>query len=325
VETGQAQQKLKRRLTSWGKPHGQIAHEEEFFLPFFRHRIAKSREHDLVSSEGRTFKIAPEIQKSWDKNHKFYLILTANTLAQAATSIWPLAESSVAPFIETRREEIVENHQRFEKISRVLGQLVLETTLKPVTGTSTEQLCARARYWCESFRQSETYLRLEWFQKLFSPSVPLSDFEWELFVEEYCLDKKDIHEKAFHQALLEEFLLMLDPLFELNFSDLIPAEFKLHPKKTVHVHYEKGKPPWIESYIQDFFGRTSHPALAQGRLPLTLHLLGPHTRALQITSDLPNFWKQHYPILRKELSREYPRFNWPEHPSEAEPMLRRPR
>lgn len=56
------------------------------------------------------------------------------------------------------------------------------------------------------------------------------------------------------------------------------------------------------------------PRLGGGRLPLTLHLLAPNYRAVQVTSDLRGFWERHYPAARKDLGRRYPRHDWPENP-----------
>jgi ATP-dependent helicase HrpB len=95
--------------------------------------------------------------------------------------------------------------------------------------------------------------------------------------------------------------------------------------RQVEVHYEAGKPPWIESRLQDFFGMKSGPALCRGRVPLTLHLLAPNQRAVQVTSDLAGFWQKHYPAIRKELGRRYPRHAWPEDGATATPPAPKPR
>jgi ATP-dependent helicase HrpB len=61
------------------------------------------------------------------------------------------------------------------------------------------------------------------------------------------------------------------------------------------------------------------PAVAGGRVPVVLHLLAPNGRAQQVTTDLAGFWDRHYPALRRELSRRYPRHAWPEDPRTAAP------
>lgn len=95
--------------------------------------------------------------------------------------------------------------------------------------------------------------------------------------------------------------------------------------RQVPVNYEAGKPPWIESRLQDFFGLKSGPTICRGRVALTLHLLAPNQRAVQVTSDLAGFWQKHYPSIRKELCRRYPRHAWPEDGATATPPAPKPR
>jgi ATP-dependent helicase HrpB len=107
-----------------------------------------------------------------------------------------------------------------------------------------------------------------------------------------------------------------------------PEQLTLPGGRRLNVHYEAGKPPWVESRLQDFFGLRETPALCRGQVPLTLHLLAPNQRAVQVTSDLKSFWQRHYPEIRRELCRRYPRHAWPEDGASAtppEPKLPRPR
>ncbi|HEY6556762.1 MAG TPA: ATP-dependent helicase HrpB, partial [Polyangiaceae bacterium] len=69
-----------------------------------------------------------------------------------------------------------------------------------------------------------------------------------------------------------------------------PERLQLPGGRSLSVHYERGKPPWIASRLQDFFGMQSTPRIARGRVPLTVHLLAPNQRAVQVTSDLESFW-----------------------------------
>jgi ATP-dependent helicase HrpB len=103
-----------------------------------------------------------------------------------------------------------------------------------------------------------------------------------------------------------------------------PERVRLGSGREVPVHYEADKPPWIESRLQDFFGASAGPALCRGRVPLTLHLLAPNGRAVQVTRDLAGFWRQHYPALRRELGRRYPRHPWPEDGATATPPPPKP-
>lgn len=91
-----------------------------------------------------------------------------------------------------------------------------------------------------------------------------------------------------------------------------PDKISLKTGRSVRIHYEPGKPPWIESRLQDFFGTYETPRICAGRISLTVQLLAPNQRAVQVTQDLAGFWERHYPSLRRELMRRYPRHAWPE-------------
>lgn len=103
-----------------------------------------------------------------------------------------------------------------------------------------------------------------------------------------------------------------------------PGHVRLPSGRQVAVNYEPGKPPWVESRLQDFFGLSVGPAICHGRVPLTLHLLAPNHRAVQVTADLAGFWRTHYPTIRRELCRRYPRHAWPEDGATATPPPPRP-
>ncbi|HAZ11420.1 MAG: hypothetical protein A2X86_10580 [Bdellovibrionales bacterium GWA2_49_15] len=93
-----------------------------------------------------------------------------------------------------------------------------------------------------------------------------------------------------------------------------PLFIPLPNRRQVKVHYAEGRPPWIESMVQDFFGMQEVPKLLQGKLALSVHLLTPARRPMAVTSDLKSFWVNHYPKLRSEYQRRYPRHKWPENP-----------
>ena len=111
----------------------------------------------------------------------------------------------------------------------------------------------------------------------------------------------------------------LRPHQRRDLDRLAPDAVALPGRRRVPVHYQPDRPPWIESRLQDFFGLTAGPAVAGGDVPLVLHLLAPNQRAVQVTSDLARFWQVHYPDIRRELARRYPRHAWPDDPATARP------
>jgi ATP-dependent helicase HrpB len=100
---------------------------------------------------------------------------------------------------------------------------------------------------------------------------------------------------------------------------LAPERVTLAGGRSAAVQYDPGKPPGIASRMQDFFGMVDGPRIGGGRVPLVLELLAPNARAMQVTTDLAGFWKKHYPAIRKELMRRYPRHPYPEDPTKPLP------
>jgi len=114
---------------------------------------------------------------------------------------------------------------------------------------------------------------------------------------------------TFAELEAADFLAAMRPA---RMGQAAPERIKLPGGREVKVHYEPGKPPWIESRLQDFFGMRESPRI--GGAPVVVHLLAPNHRPVQVTSDLAGFWERLYPQVRKELSRRYPKHKWPEKP-----------
>ncbi len=102
---------------------------------------------------------------------------------------------------------------------------------------------------------------------------------------------------------------------------LAPEYVVLSGARKFPVLYRPDAPPLIRGFIQDYFGTPADITILDGRVTLSVELIGPNKRPLQITSSLAGFWKQTYQQLRPELSRNYPRHYWPEKPESAEPVL----
>ncbi len=95
-----------------------------------------------------------------------------------------------------------------------------------------------------------------------------------------------------------------------------PTHLEVPSGSRMQVHYD-GEQPYVAVKIQEVFGLKATPRLAQGRIPIVLHLLSPAQRPVQVTSDLASFWSTGYAIVRKDLRGRYPKHNWPEDPTTA--------
>ncbi len=101
-----------------------------------------------------------------------------------------------------------------------------------------------------------------------------------------------------------------------------PTHFEAPTGSRVPVDYAAEGGPAIAVRVQELFGLATHPALAGGRVPLTLQLLSPAHRPLQITRDLPGFWRGSWSAVRSEMRGRYPRHPWPDDPAAAAPTTR---
>ena len=83
-----------------------------------------------------------------------------------------------------------------------------------------------------------------------------------------------------------------------------------------------GDQPVLAVRLQEMFGCADSPRIANGRVPVLLHLLSPARRPLQVTNDLAGFWAKTYPAVKSEMKGQYPRHWWPDDPMQAEPTAR---
>lgn len=94
------------------------------------------------------------------------------------------------------------------------------------------------------------------------------------------------------------------------------------PLGSAAIDYAAEGGPRVDIRVQELFGVTSHPAVGGGRVPLTLALLSPARRPVQVTRDLPGFWAGSWAAVRSEMRGRYPRHPWPDNPAEASPTTR---
>ncbi|MET0379235.1 MAG: ATP-dependent helicase HrpB [Spongiibacteraceae bacterium] len=97
-------------------------------------------------------------------------------------------------------------------------------------------------------------------------------------------------------------------------DQLAPARFLLPSGHTHAIDYSAEVAPRLAARVQEFYGLNQHPSIADGRQPLLIELLSPAHRPVQLTQDLPGFWRSSYSEVRKELKGRYPKHFWPDEP-----------
>jgi ATP-dependent helicase HrpB len=101
-----------------------------------------------------------------------------------------------------------------------------------------------------------------------------------------------------------------------------PTHVEVPTASRIPIDYGAEGGPVLAVRVQELFGLDRHPSVAGGRVPLVLHLLSPAQRPIQITRDLPGFWRGSWSAVRADLRGRYPRHPWPENPLTAPPTRR---
>ena len=101
-----------------------------------------------------------------------------------------------------------------------------------------------------------------------------------------------------------------------------PTHFTAPSGSAVPIDYEAQEGPKLAIRVQELFGLDRHPSIAAGRVPLVLELLSPAHRPVQVTRDLPGFWRGSYAAVKAEMKGRYPRHPWPDNPLSAVPTRR---
>jgi ATP-dependent RNA helicase HrpB len=143
----------------------------------------------------------------------------------------------------------------------------------------------------------------------------------EAWLEPLLMDKTalaDVTASGFEAALHE----LLPYNLRRRLETEAPTHFDAPSGSRAPIDYEAEEGPKLAIRVQELFGLSRHPAIAGGRVPLVIELLSPAHRPVQVTRDLPQFWRGSYAAVRSEMRGRYPRHPWPEDPASAEATRR---
>ena len=138
---------------------------------------------------------------------------------------------------------------------------------------------------------------------------PLTDEDKQHIVEQFChgaVSYKEIKEREIKPVVMSWLSHDQRALLDKH----APERLALSNGRTPKVSYEPGNPPHVSLRIQELYGVTQTPKIALGRVAVTVHILTPGMKPIQVTSDLANFWHEHYPKIKSELQRKYPKHEW---------------
>jgi len=222
-----------------------------------------------------------------------------------------------------QERDAVEWHRQGERVEAVSALLYDDLVIQESRGGTIDAAAAARLLAAKVFEAgierfidpaelNEFLARVE-FAAEHSALQPLTDADVQAALADVCFGLRRLSEVEKNAAgLIGTLERKLDAA---ALEQIAPERLKLPSGRAAKVHYERGKPPWVASRLQDFFGMKDSPRIARGTVPLVVHLLAPNQRPVQTTTDLSGFWVRLYPQLRRELGRRYPRHAWPENPS----------
>ncbi|MBM4316281.1 MAG: ATP-dependent helicase HrpB [Deltaproteobacteria bacterium] len=310
-------------------------------------KLSLTATKDFVLASGGTASLIGNQLYSHSSSEPYVIALALQEIQRGVfskvhlTSLVPIQEEwlfelSPCPIEDIEKVQWNRTKQKIEATSQlILGQIVLESRAREAKDEN-EVFSILVRELFKTSPQKLESLSLQDWVSLFNTLFPQQELETELtrlnisfnqmrFGKEvhgsnllmflrHWLDRKrslkEIEVTSCIQNLRVFFLEGQEHTLERN----CPSFILLPNQRKTPVHYPWDRAPWIESRMQDFFGMLEVPALCGGRVSLIVHLLAPNHRAVQVTSDLKSFWQNHYPKIRKELSRNYPKHSFPEDP-----------
>jgi ATP-dependent RNA helicase HrpB len=308
------------QLIRMARPPKQTHHDDEALLlsvlAGFPDRVARRRTgNQVLLSTGISAEVAGETP-----SYEFLLALDAEDrhenplpLIRMFARVEPEWLLDLFPHRIQERSSVVWNQatERVEKVSALLyDNLIIEESRGTAPEAEAAELLAQKAFeiGLDRFIEKsalEYFLARLTFARLESPDLLQT-------LRKLCLGLQSFGEL---RSASRNFLPLVEEKLNMKLLDRIaPLSIRLKNGRRTKIHYEEGRPPWISSRLQDFFGMQETPRIGPDNTPLVIHLLAPNHRAVQTTTDLAGFWERLYPQVRRELMRRYPKHEWPDTP-----------
>ncbi len=319
-----ASRQLSRRLRPREAPEDPEAAVGASLLLGFRDRVGKRvGDGDLALADGGRARLSDRAALGPDG---FTVVLDAMThgrgvpevrLALPVRGEWIL-ETFVDHVVDEREVVFVAEEGRVEQVARLrYRSLTLEQTRRVAPPSPETARCLAEAAWERGLADGDDVIRLR--ARLAHAArtqggTALDDATLRARLAELSVGVATLAELS-RLGLAEALAAGLEPETRTALARAAPERLRLANGLELVVQYPADGPPFLASYMQDFFGLAEGPRL--GGEPLVLHLWAPNRRAEQVTRDLAGFWREHYPSLHKRLSRRYPKHFWPAQPATA--------
>jgi ATP-dependent helicase HrpB len=335
---------MRRMAENWAKGQGGGKGEERsigaLLMLAYPDRLAKARgktgEYLMANGRGASLEVHERLAK------EPYLAIAEISGGAAAARILAAAAISIEEIETLFADEIEQNDEvAFDRQARALrargtrrlGSLVFSE--RPLKVPATEEAARTLAEGLVSlgldalplskalaqWRERVQFLRKaegdEW-PDLSEEALTATAAEW---LAPHLLGKSGLNDIG--PDLLSEALRGLLPW---NLQRRLDAEAPTHVEvptgSQIPIDYGTEEGPVLAVRVQELFGLDKHPTIAAGRVPLILHLLSPAQRPIQITRDLPGFWRGSWAAVRADMRGQYPKHPWPEDPLTAPPTRR---
>jgi ATP-dependent helicase HrpB len=279
-------------------------HQSEFFIAIDLQEGPSSGPHSGRNSNDTFVRRATGVPKSLIEKHfaRFFKKMSRLSFDEASKNFYIDEFSSLwdLPIEEPRRRLA-----KPEELESQLPQALLE---------SFEQVLLTN----EDFGQ--WWRRFQYYEKKLDTNIWLPEKRLQAFAQACFGENK--WSQVVAKDLIYFFENLLDQQVLSDFNRKCPAKFLVPTQNKIRLHYHLDKNPHLEVRLQELFGMKETPLVWDEKVPVTLHLLGPNYRPVQMTSDLASFWKNTYPQVRSELRTKYPKHSWPDDPLTAPAVAR---
>lgn len=263
-----------------------------------------------LGGQGSTAKIFQAIRIDIDDLESCF----ADLLIEQEVVDWDDSTLSVKAERQVKLGELVLKSQN---ISPLKGDSITNCLLKGIRKNGMKRLP-----WNNQLRQWQARIQMlrqfECFEAKFpdvSDTVLLDSLE--KWLSPYLIDLSKVSQitiDKFTQALRNQ----LDWQQQKELDRLMPVSIKVASGSNVRIDYQKAEKPILAVRLQEMLGEKNTPVIADGQLPVVVHLLSPANRPLQITEDLASFWINGYLEVKKQMKGKYPKHIWPDDPLKAQ-------
>ncbi len=268
------------------------------------------------------------------KNHNYVIALNAyedptkfnaaiKTQISVATAITE-SELRTQPHFFMKNQELNYDHSKntaYSHHQEYYGRLLLAEEQQTIDSSTFKRLLAQKMVadWPFPFASNAELETLQ--QKVlllnqaqYSHQIP--DFKDEFFeyLVDHILDGNDTIDTILQRSLGDYLYDLIEYPDQELLRSCTPDKISLGSSRSFRIHYLGEQAPYVAARVQDFFGLQDTPTICEGKINLTCVLLAPNQRPTQVTQDLAGFWQGSYQEVRKELSRRYPKHDWPENP-----------